>query len=117
MTPGGVATAFVAIAVLMFVFAPLLTAPRRRASDAASLDNLNEARELQSRQDMLLASIKDLEDDRATDKIGEDDYRRLHERLSAEAIEVLQRLDVLERERDEAERAASRPLRHPASRS
>jgi hypothetical protein len=68
---------------------------------------------------MLLASLKDLEDDRETDKIGDEDYERLKSRLSAQTIEVMQRLDRVERQREKAlaeEREASRPLPYPGRR-
>jgi hypothetical protein len=100
-----------------FVVAPLLRA------DAASTEHrsaeLSEARELQSRQDMLVAALKDLEDDRATDKVGAEDYAALKTRLTAEAVEVLQRADALEADRLESEARAARaaqPLRHPGAR-
>ena len=62
---------------------------------------------------MLLASLRDLEDDRATNKLDEGDYRELQERLSAEAIVVMRRLDELAREHERAEAAAVVP--YPAA--
>ena len=38
----------------------------------------------------------DLEDDRATDKIGESDYAELHATLTAQAVEVMRSLDDIE---------------------
>jgi hypothetical protein len=102
----------VAAALGAFVAAPLLrpAAPRRAGTDEA----LSEARELESRKEMLLTSLKDLEDDHQTDKIDDADYAALHARLSGEAIEVLRQLDAA-RERDAAEAAAG-AVRHPSSR-
>jgi hypothetical protein len=118
MTAGIVVALLLTAAALVFVFGPLL---RRDAleADARPRGSLDELRELHARQQMLLASLKDLEDDRATDKIGEEDYERLKARLSAQTIEVMQRLDAAEQERAhklEQKRAASRPLQYPGKR-
>ena len=82
-----------AAAVVVYVAAPLF-----RRSDPGServAAHLSERRELQSRHDMVLAALKDLEDDRATDKIGEADYDDMKARLSTRAIEVMKQLDGL----------------------
>ncbi len=118
MIPGTVLILLLAAAALAFVLAPLLRREQSdaNASDEAALDSL---RELHARQQMLLASLRDLEDDRATDKIGDSDYEELKQRLSAEAIEVMRQLDAAEQERQtalEREREASRPLRYPGTR-
>ncbi len=118
MIAGTVLVLLLAAAALGFVLAPLLGRDRPNANerDDASLDSL---RELHARQQMLLAALKDLEDDRATDKIGDSDYEQLQQRLSTEAIEVMRQLDTAEQEREQAlerEREASRPLRHPGAR-
>ena len=115
MILGTILILLLAAAALAFVMAPLLRPERPHAneSDEASLDAL---RELHARQQMLLAALKDLEDDRATDKLGDSDYEQLKQRLSTEAIEVMRRLDAAELEREQAlerERVASRPLRYP----
>lgn len=99
---------------LAFVLVPLLR--RDDDEDPGRTTALSEARELQSQRDMLLASLKDLEDDRATDKIGEEDFQQLQARLSAEAIEVLRRLDALEQERERAELADHPVLTYPGPR-
>ena len=118
MIPGTVLVVLLATVALLFVMAPLLRrgGPEMSESDEASLASL---RELHARQQMLLAALKDLEDDRATDKIGDSDYEQLKQRLSTEAIEVMRRLDAAEHEREQAlerEREASRPLRYPGAR-
>ena len=115
MTAGALLSVLMALAVLAFVLTPLL---RRNALDpgdtpGSSIDRL---RELHAEQQMLLTSLKDLEDDRAMDKVGEADYATLNNRLTTRAIEVMQRLDAAQSEHDrelaEASRA-SRPLRYP----
>jgi len=106
-----IALALAAVAALL-VAAPLWRA--RGATRRPPVEELDEARELQSQQEMLLSSLRDLEDDHATDKVGEDDYRVLHAKLSAEAIAVMRRLDAAEQRR-EAE-VASRTVPHPGPR-
>jgi Tfp pilus assembly protein PilN len=95
MTVGTLLTTLLALGALAYVLAPLLRrdALEPHAGRGAALDEL---RELHARQQMLLASLKELEDDRQTGKIGDEDYERLHARLSAQAIEVMQRLDRAE---------------------
>lgn len=115
MTAAVVIVLVLALAAAAFVAAPLLreaAAEPRHASPA-----LAGARELQSRRDMLLASLRDLEDDRATDKISPEDYEELHGRLSARAIEVLDGLDDLERDRERALEAERRFGSSPRKRS
>ena len=118
MILGTVLVLLLAAAALVFVMAPLL---RRGRPDADERDQefLGSLRELHARQQMLLAALKDLEDDRATDKIGDSDYEQLKQSLSTETIEVMRRLDAAEHEREqtlEREREASRPLRYPGAR-
>ena len=118
MILGTVLVLLLAAAALVFVMAPLLRRDQANANerDEAALSSL---RELHARQQMLLTALKDLEDDRATDKIGDSDYEQLKQRLSTEAIEVMRRLDAAEHEREQAlerEREASGPLRYPGGR-
>jgi len=83
------------------------------------VERLSEARELASRQSMLLATLRDLEDDRATEKLEDADYESMRARLTAETAEVMRRLDEIEAqhgEEDEAAERASQPIRHPGSR-
>ena len=92
----------------------------RRAADLEERSiTLGRARELQSRREQLVASLKDLEDDRATAKVDEADYADLRARLEGEAIEVLRELDAVAAERSdeiEADRRAHEPLLYPGSR-
>jgi hypothetical protein len=46
---------------------------------------------------MALAALRDLEEDRATGKIGDADYDDLKARLSNRAVAVLKRLDEIAR--------------------
>jgi hypothetical protein len=101
---------------LAWVAAPLLRSSSSRSDGPAA--GLGRARELQSRHQQLLASLRDLEDDRTTDKIDEADYQEMRARLSAEAIEVMRAMDEMKDQREaaaEAARKASAPLRHPGA--
>jgi hypothetical protein len=107
-----------AAAAAAWVATPLF---RRDALDPeeSSLAPLDELRELHARQQMLLASLRDAADDHATEKISDEDYRALEARLSAEAIDVMRRLDASEEQRQQAlarQEESSRPLRHPGAR-
>jgi len=91
---GAIVILALGLATLAFVALPLLrkdAAVAERLASAAS-----EASDLQSQQEMLLTSLKDLEDDHATNKIDEADYGELKARLSAQAIDVMKRMDHLE---------------------
>jgi len=115
VTAGLILVLLLAAAAAVYLVRPLL---QRDALDPeevgrASTDAL---RDLHSRQQMLLASLKDLEDDLATDKLDQEDYESLKQQLSAQAIEVMQQIDGLEAEQDrelKAEQEASQPLRYP----
>jgi hypothetical protein len=102
-------------AAVAYVVMPLI----RNESSAAAGNHqaLSKERELQSRQQMLFAALKDLDDDRSTDKIDEADFEHLKNRLSQQAIDVMQQLDVMEGEREEADekaRKAAAPLPYPS---
>lgn len=72
----------------------------RDAAEAEKLSReISEEAELRSRKEMLLASLKDLEDDRETGKLVEDDYVELKSRLTEQASAVLERLDEIDRRR------------------
>ena len=98
----------VAAAVLVFVAAPLLRVDAAQAEEQSR--RIGEASELQSRHDMLLAALKDLEEDRATGKLDDADYESLKTRLTAEAVEVLKQLDAAQQRLDEPEPVGPRPL-------
>jgi len=114
MSAGTVVALLLAAGAVAYVVAPLVRAgagllPRGTAA-------LDEERELESRNQMLLAGLRDLEDDRATAKIGDEDYAQIKARLSAQAVEIMRRLDQLAAARaaaEESAREAARPLRYP----
>jgi len=105
----GLVMIVLAVAVVAFLVAPLLRA------DAAEAERLGAATsrlgELHSRHEQALAALRDLEDDRATAKIGDDDYIALKNRLTAQAIDVMKRIDEVEEQRRDP---APRPVRDDA---
>ncbi len=82
-----------ALAVLWFVASPLLRSDAAESERVVSAES--EAVELQSRHAMLLAALADLEEDRSTGKLTDEDYARLHESLTSRAVEVLKKIDAL----------------------
>jgi hypothetical protein len=98
MTIGLIVVGVIALAVIAFVTAPLLRSHTEEVIVGATI--MSRARELHSQRDMLLASIRELEDDRATDKLSAEDFDELNARLSTEAIAVLDELEELEKTRE-----------------
>ena len=82
-----------ALAVLWFVAAPLLRSDAAESERVVSAESA--AVELQSRHAMLLASLGDLEEDRATGKLSDEDYEQMHTELTNRAIETLKKIDAL----------------------
>jgi hypothetical protein len=82
-----------ALCVLAYIAAPVLR------SDAAERERVvsanSEAVDLQSRHAMLVAALSDLEEDRATGKMDEDDHRQLEASLTAQAVEIMKKIDAL----------------------
>lgn len=89
----GIVLIVLAVAVLWFVAAPLLRSDALEHERVVSAES--EAVELQSRHAMLLASLADLEEDRGTGKLSDEDYERLKESLTSRAIEVMKKIDAL----------------------
>jgi len=91
---GGLAAAVaVGIGALAFVLAPLF---RKDAALAERVVAATSAlRELRSRREMLMAALKDLEDDRATGKLDDRDYEELKGKLTTQTVAVMKRLDEL----------------------
>ena len=105
---GAAMAALLGLVALGFVLAPLLrheSVPAAREAAAAS-----EARDLLSRREMLLASLRDLEDDHATTKISDEDYADLKQRLTLQAVDVLKRLDEAN---SSVEQELARPVLRP----
>jgi len=65
----------------------------------APLDPANEEfKHLLVRKEEVLLAIKDLEFDWKTDKVSEEDYSEMKNKLESEAMSLLERLDQLEKE-------------------
>lgn len=56
----------------------------------------SELRDLEVEKDRLVQEIHELELDRATGKLSEEDYRDLEARLKRRAVDALERIDALE---------------------
>lgn len=69
---------------------PLLTRPAGEGAGAAEL------RDLEAEKDRLVREIHELDLDRATGKLSEDDYRDLEARLKRRAIDTLEKIDALD---------------------
>ncbi len=86
-----------ALTVAAIVLAPLFrpdAMERERVANAISMEQ-----DLNTRHAMALTALRDLEEDRATGKIGDADYATLKARLESNAIELMKRLDALAAER------------------
>jgi hypothetical protein len=91
------AVAALALAVAAVVLAPLF---RPDAQERERVSNvLSAEQDLSTRHAMALAALRDLEDDRATGKIGDADYAALKARLETRAVELMKSLDGLAAER------------------
>jgi hypothetical protein len=95
MSLGALFSAVLAAGTAAFVLAPLLRKDAAREETVAAIES--EARDLRSRHEMALSALRDLEDDRETGKIGEADYAELRARLTAQAVEILKKLDEHDR--------------------
>ena len=61
---------------------------------------------LQVRKEEVLLSIKDLEFDLKTDKISQEDYQGLRNKLEIEAVSILERLEELEKEKKKGKKSS-----------
>jgi hypothetical protein len=84
--------------VLLALVALFVTGPLRRSADERDEgDPLDAERaELEARKEAKYREIRDAEADRASGKLGEEDFARLNRELRTEAIDILKRIDRLE---------------------
>jgi hypothetical protein len=108
MTLGAIVAALLGLVALGFIVAPLLRAENAPAAREAAV--ASEHRDLLAQREMLLASLRDLEDDYATTKISDEDYESHKQQLSQQAVGVLKRLDETT---TEAEEELARPQIRP----
>ena len=100
MTAGWIVAGALALLTFYYVIAPLL---RKDAAEAERISAaVSEERDLESRREMLVAALKDVEDDRSTGKLDDDDYKQLKDELSSEAVTVMKELDALAEAREKA---------------
>ena len=89
---------FLLALVLLAFIAAFVSVPLRRAAQAEPDDPLEAERaELEVRKQAKYRQIRDAEADRASGKLTEEDFRRINRELRGEAIEILKRIDGLER--------------------
>ena len=94
--PGLLIALLLSLVALAIVARPLLRPARQRRVDGSSLRL--ESERVQSYYERALTNIRDLDEDFATGKIGEDDYREEREVWAQRGIRLLRAQDRLERE-------------------
>lgn len=86
-----------ALGVAAFVVAPLFRPDALEAERVSRV--LSAEQDLGARHAMALAALRDLEEDRATGKIGDADYADMKAKLSAKAVDLMKDLDTIAAER------------------
>jgi hypothetical protein len=83
--------------VLLALVALFVTRPLLRPEGDDATDPLQAERaELEARKEAKYREIRDAEADRASGKLGEEDFGRINRELRGEAIEILTRIDRLD---------------------
>jgi hypothetical protein len=83
--------AVLALAAAAFVLAPLFRPDALEAERAAKA--LSAEEDLHARYGMAVAALRDLEEDRATGKIGDADFAAQEAELQARALELMKQID------------------------
>ena len=86
-----VAIAVLALGAAAFVLAPLFRPDALEAERAAKA--LFAEEDLYARYGMAVAALRDLEEDRATGKIGDADFASQEAELQARALELMKQID------------------------
>lgn len=86
-----VIVAALALGAAAFVLAPLFRPDALEAERAAKA--LSAEEDLHARYGMAVAALRDLEEDRATGKIGDADFASQEAELQARALELMKRID------------------------
>ncbi|HEX21220.1 MAG TPA: zinc ribbon domain-containing protein [Actinobacteria bacterium] len=100
----------------LFVLQPIL----QKGSDGESENYYMETplHELLSRKNNLYRSIKDTEFDFRSAKLSEDDYEKLRDKLEREAMEVLEKIDNIEKgSKDDSLKSISKPAANKKKRN
>ncbi|HST54545.1 MAG TPA: hypothetical protein VLJ42_01465 [Solirubrobacteraceae bacterium] len=92
------ATLVLLAAVVYVISAPLRAARAPQRGQSAQRDELEAARAAKYRE------IRDAELDYRTGKLSDEDYKAIDGALRAEALEILNRLEALDDDEDDAER-------------
>ncbi|MDB4324833.1 hypothetical protein N9971_00660 [bacterium] len=111
LSVGAILSLALAVGAVAFVAAPLFRPDAAEAERVAR--HASEEVDLQQRREMVMATLRDLEDDRATEKITDEDYQQIHATLTARAVEIMKRRDELEAE--DLEKQRSKTIRHPSA--
>jgi hypothetical protein len=96
-----------ALAVVAFIGYPLV---KEQLPAEAEAELSEEAEELYRRKEATYSALKELEFDFKTGKLSETDYHELEERYRSEAVEVLEAIDLLEKEGDAPPRRGPEPI-------
>lgn len=89
----------IALIAVWLVLEPLLRAASGRAlapSEPLFSDSDDEDDPLLARRDRALAALKEIDFDKATGKLSDEDYERMKVRFTAEALEALRATDAAE---------------------
>lgn len=87
-----VAAALVGLSLLWLVFEPLFTAHGARPADVIDLDALEDLED--TRSGVALAALKEIEFDRETGKLSDNDYDFLKQKYTVEALSALRSEDA-----------------------
>ena len=82
--------------VVAFFVAYIISAFFEKASQKESSSAFHEKEDLRYRKEEVLGAINDLEYDFKMKKMSEADYLQIKSRLSAQAVEIMKKLDELE---------------------
>ncbi|MFQ5481636.1 MAG: hypothetical protein ACE5ER_02660 [Nitrospinaceae bacterium] len=85
------------VAILVVVGVPLFSKLPPRRLFTPPHPSAEEFKHLLVRREEILLAIKELEFDRRTDKVSVEDYESVRQKLEAEVLEVLTRVDALEK--------------------
>ena len=86
-----------ALVIIVLVAAFISVPLRRTAAPEHDRDEQEELAELEIRKQAKYREIRDAEADHAAGKLSEADFKRLDEELRREAIEILKRVDRLQK--------------------
>jgi hypothetical protein len=98
------------VGIIVIVGIPLFgKLPRTRPF--AEVDPLEEAfKHLLVRKEEVLLAIKELEIDLKTDKVSNEDYESLRQKLEEEAIIILEQIDALEKDKRKGGKSSAKNL-------